>query len=188
MIRANTSTARSQLSTRVEKSAAPLPATISADVLPGIISSSFERLLNNEIVFDHAPPDKVLLDDSLQHLGGTRVIPCSLGIYHGDRPLLADPQAVGFGAVDPPAPREAQLVEPTLQVVPGLQPGLERAALGFALIGAEEDVPTDRAHTIRHRNFLKSLGHRRLLLRTERRIMAAPTATMIIPTTSRALL
>src|SRR5690606_4690326 len=156
MIRANTSTARSQLSTRVEKSAAPLPATISADVLPGIISSSFERLLNNEIVFDHAPPDKVLLDDSLQHLGGTRVIPCSLGIYHGDRPLLADPQAVGFGAVDPPAPREAQLVGPPLKEFPAPHPGPGPAALGFALIGPEENGPPDGAHTINHRNFLKS--------------------------------
>src|SRR5262245_30746783 len=86
----------------------------------------------------------MLLNDSFDDFRRDRVIPGSVGINDGDRPLLANPQAVCFRAIDTVGgAREAQLFKTSFEVVPRLQTGPLRCALRVRLIGAEEDVLSD---------------------------------------------
>ena len=102
-----------------------------------------QRMLEDDVVEHGATADQVLLDDSLEHRWIASAVPRALRVDHGDRPLLADAQAVGLGAVDAALLREAELPEAPLEVVPGREPALLLAALGGGLVAAEEDVPPD---------------------------------------------
>jgi hypothetical protein len=100
-------------------------------------------MLEDEMILHRTPPDQMLLDDALEHGRVAPAIPRSLRIDHGDGPPLTDAEAVGLGAIDPTPLREPQLLEPALEVLPGRDGAIALRALGFGLVGAEEDVPAD---------------------------------------------
>ena len=86
----------------------------------------------------------MLADDALQNCRRDGVIPDSLGIYDGDRSLVANAQAVGFRPIYGIIGfGQAQFFQPFLQVIPRLERLLLRRACGFCLIGTEEDMPAD---------------------------------------------
>src|SRR5579872_7461424 len=88
----------------------------------------------------------MFLDDSLQHFGRRRVIPDTVGIDDCDRPLLADPQAVGLGAINAVFTlQEATLSKPLLQIIPGDVGDLAGSAFRIGLVGAKKDVAAERA-------------------------------------------
>jgi hypothetical protein len=90
-------------------------------------------------IFHHAAANQMFLDNPLQRLRARRVIPDTLGIDQRDGPSIADAQAVGARSIDPV--EQAKLGQAPLQISPGLQAFLVRTALGFALVGAEKNVP-----------------------------------------------
>ena len=94
------------------------------------------------------PTDEMLLNDALQRGRRAGVIPGALGIHDGDGAARADLEAVGLGAIDQCLrPDEAEFLQPALQIFPRLDARLARAALGFGLVGAEEDVAAEFLHT-----------------------------------------
>src|SRR5258706_4291823 len=108
--------------------------------------SNGEWVHREDVLGDRVATDQVLLDDALQHLRGAVVIPHSLRVYDRYRPLLANPEAVDLGAVDPLGTLEqAEVRQALLEVVPGGQRRLAGRALGLGLVGAEEDVPAKLA-------------------------------------------
>ena len=90
---------------------------------------------------DDAARNQVVLDDALEHRRIAFAVPGAFGIDHGDRAAFADAQAVGLGAQDAALVREAELLQPALQELPGRQPALLLAALRRGLVAAEKDVP-----------------------------------------------
>jgi len=74
-----------------------------------------QGMLCEEMIHHRPPADEVFLDDPLQDGGRARVIPGSLGINHGNRPMVADPEAIGLGPVDPSISRQAQFIQSFLQ-------------------------------------------------------------------------
>src|SRR5207302_1440567 len=101
------------------------------------------------------PADQMLLDDPLEHGRSRRVIPDALRIHHRDRPPLADPRAVGLGAIH--AIAEPQFREPLLQIRPGLCPALLRAALRFGLLGAQKNVTPRGSDPLLGRDLFETL-------------------------------
>jgi hypothetical protein len=55
---------------------------------------------SNGIDSEHAAAHEVLLDDSLNHLRSSGVVPNAFRIDHRDRPLFTHPEAVGFRAIN----------------------------------------------------------------------------------------
>lgn len=108
----------------------------------GLVAGGEGTFQDQEFLHD-ASPHQVFLDDALEDARVAFAIPGALGIDYRDGPTLADAEAVGLGAIDPPQLREAELLEPALQVAPGFQGSFPVAALGLGLVGAQEDVPTD---------------------------------------------
>ena len=146
-------------------------------------------------VFNDFSADEMFLDDAVEVLRPAVGIPGPLGVDHGDRPTVADPQAVGLGSLDASLFGEAKLLEPALEMVPGLEGFIPPAALGLGLVAAEKDVPpgagnpqllhdvlllSDRVAVLRHFSFpglwipcLRSRETRVLRLRTSARRPAA---------------
>jgi hypothetical protein len=90
---------------------------------------------------DNLAVEQVILDDALQDLWGARAVPDSFGIDESDRAVEADPQTIGFGAIDQGhGAGEAQFFEPSFQVLPGFKAGGFRSAFRFGLVGAQEDM------------------------------------------------
>ena len=91
---------------------------------PGVSGLGFlcgEGILGEAKVLDDAPPDKVLLNDAFGIFGGDVTVPGAFGIDNGDRPVDADAEALGLGAVaGAVGAGEAQLVEAVFEVVPRL--------------------------------------------------------------------
>src|SRR3954447_8298211 len=98
-------------------------------------------MLRDECLFDHPAADEVLLDDPLEHRRIAPRVPRALRIDDRDRSAFADPQAVGLAAKNAALLRQPELLEPSLQVVPGREPPLLVATLRLRLIAAEKDVP-----------------------------------------------
>src|SRR5579863_108666 len=98
-----------------------------------------------EDVFGDGPAsDQVLLNDALDDVRGDRVIPGAFGIDNGDRAVLADPQAIGFGAVNAgTAVHQVQLRQSLLEIVPGSQAVFARRTVGIGLIGTKENMAAD---------------------------------------------
>ena len=97
--------------------------------------SGWQRMDDKGIVLHHLVLENMLLDDALDHLWGGAVIPHAIGINDHDGALLANPKAVRFGAKNTGRARgrraiESQVFEPLLQIVPRIEAGFERAALG----------------------------------------------------------
>lgn len=93
-------------------------------------------------IFLHdAAADEVFLNDALQDLRGAGVIPNGFRVNYGDGTFGADAEAVGFGAeYFGFGTNEVQFLQTLLEVFPRFIPFLAGTALGFALIGAEENV------------------------------------------------
>ena len=108
-----------------------------------------ETVLQDEKLLHPPSPKQMLLDDPFENRGVTLRIPSSVGIDHGDRASLADPEAVRLAAVDAPLLRKTQLLEPALQISPGGERALPFAALRLGLIAAQENMPLRREHPYR---------------------------------------
>src|SRR5260370_27804873 len=80
----------------------------------------------------------MFLDDAFQNLRSGPAIPGALWIHHRNGPALTNPQAVGLGAI---YLRETKLFQPTLQIIPALQPLFFGAALRLCLVAAKKNVP-----------------------------------------------
>ena len=102
---------------------------------------------SNQEFFDHLSAQQVLFDDPVEVLRSAARIPGPLGVDDGDRPFVADPQAVCLGSLDSALLREPQLLQPLLEVVPRFKRLLESAAFGLGLVTAEKDVPARRRHS-----------------------------------------
>jgi len=98
-------------------------------------------MLGQQQVRDDAAADEMLLDDPLEGRRVALAIPRAFGIDHRHWAGFADAQAVGLAAQDAALFGQAQLLQAFLQKVPGRHATLEVAALGFGLLGAQEDVP-----------------------------------------------
>lgn len=85
----------------------------------------------------------MFLNDSFKDFGGTGSIPDSLGIDHRDGPIEAEPKAICLGPCNSSWPAQAQFIQASLEVVPRGQALLFTAALGFRLVGTNEDVALD---------------------------------------------
>src|SRR5690606_11377630 len=105
------------------------------------------------------PIDEVLLNDALQNLGRTRVVPGALRIDDCDRPTLTDPQTVGLRAIHPTLFRESQLGKAAFQVLPRDQTLLPLRALRNRLVRAEEDVSANLVDAVGRRDPLERISH-----------------------------
>ena len=74
-----------------------------------------------EVVRDWPSVDQVFLDDSLDDIDSAGVIPGPLGINHCYRALRADLKTIRFRSIYSAVSRQVQILEPLLQVVPGLE-------------------------------------------------------------------
>ncbi len=104
---------------------------------------------HEDVVFDDLAVEQMLLNNALNDSRRSAVVPNPLGIYQQNGALLTDAQAVGFGAKGAGGPLwaggiEAQLFEALLEVVPSGEARGFVAALGFCLVGTDEDVAIDR--------------------------------------------
>jgi hypothetical protein len=57
-------------------------------------------MLQKGKVCDYLTANQVLLNNALDHHWGSAVVPNAIGVDQQNRPLVADPQTVGFGAKD----------------------------------------------------------------------------------------
>jgi hypothetical protein len=95
----------------------------------------------------------VFLKDAFEDWGSGRVIPNALGIDHGNGSVLADPQTVGFRAIDASVSAgllllaQTSFCEPFLQVIPGGAGDFGRSALGLGLLSTQENVALDLSNS-----------------------------------------
>ena len=61
-------------------------------------------------LFNRLPTNKMLLNNALQHLRRTGMIPRAFRINDGNRPILADAQTVGFGSKNAPTAGQVQFL------------------------------------------------------------------------------
>ena len=103
-------------------------------------------MLRDDVRFQHSfPPIRCSWMIALEHRRVALRIPRALRVDDGDRSALADAQAVRFRAEDAALLREAQLLQPPLQELPGGQAALLVAALRSRLVAAEKDVAAARS-------------------------------------------
>ena len=96
------------------------------------------------MLFHRGAAEDVLLEDTFDDFLGGGVIPDAIGVDQGDGAMLADAEAVGFGAEDAlRALHEVEFGESFFEVVPTGDACLFVAAFWLGLVGAEEDVPAD---------------------------------------------
>ena len=77
---------------------------------------------DDDKLFHRHAADEVLLDNALENLGRASPVPDAVRVNHGHWTLLANPQAVCLGAVNPALADQAKLVQAFLQIAPGLEP------------------------------------------------------------------
>jgi len=83
----------------------------------------------------------MLLNDPLEDFGRAGVVPYGFGIDHGNGAAKADPEAVGFCAVNQWfGTGEAQFFQPTLEKFPSPETGLTITAFRLGLVSAKKDV------------------------------------------------
>src|SRR5690606_27375871 len=80
------------------------------------------------VVLHRDAADQVLLDDTLEHRLGARVVPDAVGPDDRDRSTDADLQAIGLGPLHAPVRDEPELAQPPLEVRPRRLAGFARAA------------------------------------------------------------
>ena len=105
-----------------------------------------ERADGEDELCDGPSADQMFLNDALEDFGRRGVIPDTIWVDDGYGALLADAQAVGFGAVDAVfALHETGFSEAFFEILPGNVGDLARGAFGGGLVGAEEDVARELA-------------------------------------------
>ena len=93
------------------------------------------------IFLDDSSLDQMLLDDPFEDSRRAGMIPDCLRVYHCDRALNADPQAVRFGPINQRVGAdELEFFQPFLQIFPRLQTFLFRSAIRLRLVGAQKNV------------------------------------------------
>src|SRR6185295_13825955 len=95
------------------------------------------------VFLDWPPLDQVLLDDSLDDIDGAGVIPGPLGIHDRNRTLRTDLKAIRFRSIHSAVAGQVQVLEPALQVFPGLQTEFLVGTSGLGLVATQEDVALD---------------------------------------------
>lgn len=100
------------------------------------------------IFLDNAIVEHMLLEDAFDHFWSCAVIPDAIRVDDQDRPLLADAQAIGFGAEDGTGALfggaiKSQFLQPFLEIVPGNQAGLLVTTFWDSSIGADEEMALD---------------------------------------------
>src|SRR6185436_482902 len=108
-----------------------------------IRSGGWQRALQDDEFADRLAADQMLLEDALENGRIALSVPDPVGVDHGDGATAADVEAVGAGDVHVPLARQAQLLEPLVQELPGADRPFAAAALGLGRIAAEEDVALD---------------------------------------------
>src|SRR5262249_4311103 len=93
-----------------------------------------------------AAADEMLLDDPLEDRRIAPAIPRPFGIDEGNRAALADSEAVRFRAQDAALFRQAELLQPPLEEVPGSQTAIFVAALRLRLVATQKNVPPRDRH------------------------------------------
>ena len=74
------------------------------------------------------------------------MIPDTVGVNHGDRSVLADPQTVGLGAIHTAIrPGQLSLGKSLFEVVPSRACDFRRSAFGLGLFRTQENVALDLA-------------------------------------------
>lgn len=82
----------------------------------------------------------MLLDDSLEHLGGAIPVPDAIRVDDCYWSFPTNLQAIDLRSVDTAFTCEAKLLQSALQKGPGLEACLDGAAFGFGLVAAEKDM------------------------------------------------
>jgi len=119
---------------------APVPYRIT-DIHPDKYAVSFFVRAVKHILPDWLPPDEVFLYNAFQDFRSTGMIPYPFRVHHGDGTIHADPEAVGFGPVNPAIPGKIQFVQSGLQVPPGFQALFPGTAFRLGLVGTQENMP-----------------------------------------------
>ena len=109
----------------------------------------------NQILVHDPAFNEMFLDDSFENRRITLAVPGTFWVHDGNRPSLADAQAIRLGPEDAALFGKLQLLEPPLQEVPRGEGAIPVAAFRIRLIAAEEDVTprdvhADRSGTRRH--------------------------------------
>ena len=105
------------------------------------MSGTRKPALFDEEVTYHLPADHVLVDDPFQRWRIAFAIPRTFRIDDSDRSAFADAEAIGLGPQHAALFGQTELLESSLEKIPGGEPALLVAALRIRLIAAEKDVP-----------------------------------------------
>jgi hypothetical protein len=108
-------------------------------------------------LLDNAARNYMFLDDALEALRIHAVVPDAFGIHHGDRAIFANAQTIGSGAVH--AIEQSEFAQASLEIVPGFDAFFARAAFGFRLVGAQQDMSA-RGRNLQIRRALEKGGGR----------------------------
>jgi len=103
--------------------------------------------------------DQVALDDPLDDVRRTGVVPDPFGINHRDGAAPADTKAVGLRSVDAAFTRQAEFLKAFFQVLPGLEALLFRAAVRLRLVAAEEHMAPDAGNARGLGDLLQLFAH-----------------------------
>ena len=126
-----------------------------------VLACGGQRLRQDQGIGERTTRNQVLLDDSLEYRGTTPTIPSTFRIDDRDWSTFTYTEAIRFGSENAPAPRESQLFEPALEVVPGTQASLLVATSRIGLVATEKNVSLRGVDADRH-------GHTSLTCATTR--------------------
>ena len=110
-----------------------------------IKSGGRERSFDDDQICHDTALDQVFLDDAFERWWITAPIPRTLRVHDGDRSALTDTQTIRFRAQHASTSGQSQLLEASLQIIPGSQPTIPVAALGVRLIAAQKDMDASRS-------------------------------------------
>src|SRR5438046_10325745 len=97
------------------------------------------------MVGDNSAADEMFPDDPLENRRIAVPVPDTFGIDDGNRPALADAQAVCLGPENAAPLGEPELLQPQLQILPRGKAAVLLTTLRARLIAAQQDVPSRHA-------------------------------------------
>lgn len=103
--------------------------------------------------------DQMSLNDLFEDTFVTTAIPSPFRVDDSDRATAANPQAIGFGAIDAALPGQIQFFQSILEKVPRCQRSFSVAAFRFRRVGTQKDVPLDLGDVKRVRDGFKFMVH-----------------------------
>lgn len=108
-----------------------------------------QRIMRECVFFHNAPTNQMFLDNTLQNLRRTGMIPYTLGIDYGNWTVFADTQAVRPGAIDSALDcRAIELFEALLKIIPRLNARFARGTFGIIGIGANQNMPPTGVYAV----------------------------------------